>query len=200
MDVLLGQESEGLRSALLVIAAGGGLWYVLRVAAALLLVAASRWRPAARSVALRCAPGLLRPLIGRAILGGLLAAGLPGSPAWAGEACGPAAAPILDRGDRCAPEAGATPAPGPGTPPPAAATGRGESDRSAETSITVSAGDSLWSISEHVLGASATPEAVAEAWPKLWRANMDRIGPDPGLIHPGQTLVVPTDLTRVVLP
>lgn len=51
-------------------------------------------------------------------------------------------------------------------------------------------GDSLWSISAALLG-SDDPARIAAAWPRLYRLNARRIGPDPGLIHPGTVLRLP---------
>ncbi|WP_194784461.1 LysM peptidoglycan-binding domain-containing protein [Actinomyces haliotis] len=60
---------------------------------------------------------------------------------------------------------------------------------------TVTAGDSLWTITSDLLGADAPDTRVAVAWPELYRANAERIGDDPGLIRPGTELVIPTGLT-----
>ncbi len=48
---------------------------------------------------------------------------------------------------------------------------------------TVAAGDSLWKIAQHVYG-------HGNLWQKIYEANKDTI-PNPDLIHPGQTLVIP---------
>ena len=87
---------------------------------------------------------------------------------------------------------------------PAPATGPAP-DRSPEPSpdpspdpaptVTVQAGDSLWAIAERLLPAGATDADVAAAWPRLYDANRDVVGPDPGLIHPGEILTVPTGLS-----
>ena len=104
MDLSIVQwETDAVPSALVATAVVGTLWYLLRVLAALVLVVASRWRPGAGGAALRWAPAPLRPLIGRAVLGGLLVAGLAGPAAAADDGCSEASPmPILDRGDRCA--------------------------------------------------------------------------------------------------
>ncbi len=60
-------------------------------------------------------------------------------------------------------------------------------------SIVVDPGDSLWSITDDLLG-SASDTEIARAWPALYEANRDLVGHDPNLIHPGQKLVVPTVL------
>jgi hypothetical protein len=57
----------------------------------------------------------------------------------------------------------------------------------------VSPGDSLWSIAAERLGPDATPAEIASAWPHLYAANRDLIGPDPARIEPGQHLILPTE-------
>ena len=63
------------------------------------------------------------------------------------------------------------------------------------STIRVQPGDSLWTITAALLPAAATDADVAAAWPALYAANQDAIGPDPGLIHPGDVLTVPTGMT-----
>ncbi len=59
----------------------------------------------------------------------------------------------------------------------------------------VGAGDSLWSIGEHLLrarGEAATPAAVARMVHELWAANRSRIASgSPDLIEPGTRLTLP---------
>lgn len=63
-----------------------------------------------------------------------------------------------------------------------------------ETSeVTVRAGDSLWSICAAQLGPLASDVDIALAWPRLYQANRDVIGGDPGLLHPGQVLRMPVN-------
>lgn len=59
----------------------------------------------------------------------------------------------------------------------------------------VQAGDSLWSITAGLLPAGCDDARIAAAWPLLYAANRDVVGPDPGLIHPGDVLVVPAEVT-----
>lgn len=59
---------------------------------------------------------------------------------------------------------------------------------------TVQLGDSLWAITARSLGAGSSNAAIAGAWPEVYAANRDRIGPDPNLIRPGTELVVPEGL------
>ncbi|MGK2348345.1 LysM peptidoglycan-binding domain-containing protein [Actinomyces sp. W5033] len=61
-------------------------------------------------------------------------------------------------------------------------------------SYVVQEGDSLWTITSRVLERT-DPAEVAEAWPELYLANDDVIGEDPGLIHPGTVLDLPSPLT-----
>ena len=73
----------------------------------------------------------------------------------------------------------------------------------------VSAGESLWSITQELLDAGAAeaptdpssggPSAqarVARAWPILYAANAESIGADPDLILPGQALRLPGPTTH----
>jgi len=57
--------------------------------------------------------------------------------------------------------------------------------------VTVHAGDCLWSIAGRHLGPQATDAEIAAAWPSWYAANRDVIGADPNLLHPGQQLVAP---------
>lgn len=65
------------------------------------------------------------------------------------------------------------PAPTP-TPEPAPST----------NTVTVVEGDTLWDL-------SATHLGDPTRWPEIYELNKDVIGADPGLIHPGQTFVLP---------
>jgi hypothetical protein len=57
--------------------------------------------------------------------------------------------------------------------------------------VVVQAGDTLWGIAAHHLGASATAAQIAVEWPRWHAANRSTIGPDPDLILPGQRLASP---------
>lgn len=62
---------------------------------------------------------------------------------------------------------------------------------------TVTAGESLWAISESQLqrtGADSSDAAVDRAWRELWRANESVVGADPDRIEPGQHLEIPEAL------
>ena len=62
--------------------------------------------------------------------------------------------------------------------------------------VVVVRGDTLWGIAARHLPPDAGPAQVAAAWPDWYAANAATIGPDPGLILPGQVLVVPAGVTR----
>ncbi|MFN2526216.1 MAG: LysM peptidoglycan-binding domain-containing protein [Actinomycetota bacterium] len=51
-------------------------------------------------------------------------------------------------------------------------------------------GESLWTIAEKWLDTN-DPEHIAQAWPRIYRANKAAIGPDPNLVRPGQVLELP---------
>jgi LysM repeat protein len=57
--------------------------------------------------------------------------------------------------------------------------------------ITVSPGDSLWSIVQQKLNPGATPQQVMLEVQQIYELNRDRIGADPDLIFPGQEFLVP---------
>jgi hypothetical protein len=54
--------------------------------------------------------------------------------------------------------------------------------------VEVAPGDTLWDIAARRLGAGAS-------WPAIYTLNRDAIGPDPGVITPGQRLVLPSGAT-----
>lgn len=65
-----------------------------------------------------------------------------------------------------------------------------------EHDLVVRAGDSLWAIASRQLPPSASDRDVGKAWQRLYELNRDVIGDDPGLIHPGQHLVLPDSLGK----
>jgi hypothetical protein len=65
-------------------------------------------------------------------------------------------------------------------------------DRPVTGAHEVHPGDSLWSIAADALGADASDARVASAWQRWYAANRLLIGPDPGLLRPGQRLQPPT--------
>lgn len=63
----------------------------------------------------------------------------------------------------------------------------------------VSAGDSLWSIAKAELSRQDRVPSNLEidaAWRRLWLENLQVVGNDPSLIHPGQRLRIPGDLSE----
>lgn len=67
--------------------------------------------------------------------------------------------------------------------------------------VLVHQGDSLWSISDELLGPGASdPAEVAAAWPLLHDTNREVIGENPDRLRPGQLLTVPTALTTQDMP
>ena len=52
-------------------------------------------------------------------------------------------------------------------------------------------GDCLWTIAAHRLPATATAADVDREWRRIYEANRAVVGPDPGLIRPGQRLAFP---------
>ena len=71
----------------------------------------------------------------------------------------------------------------------------GGADGSADGRHVVAPGESLWSITSRLLPEGADDAAIARAWPSLYRANAEVIGPNPSLIRPGTPLLVPEDLS-----
>jgi nucleoid-associated protein YgaU len=59
------------------------------------------------------------------------------------------------------------------------------------STVTVRAGDSLWSIAARDLPGAPTVDDVAERWPQWYQQNRCTIGPDPNLIFPGMVLLAP---------
>ena len=65
---------------------------------------------------------------------------------------------------------------------------------------TVAPGESLWSITTHLLPTGSAPAQIAQDWPALYRANSEAIGADPSLIRPGTVLSVPDSLSAPSTP
>jgi len=100
------------------------------------------------------------------------------------------AVPRDPRDDSPAPAGDAPPRLGWVAPAPAS-----EAPAPQQRTVTVRPGDSLWSLSDDLLGPDDEPAAeIAAVWPELYRANATTIGADPDLIHPGQVLVVPAGI------
>ncbi len=78
-------------------------------------------------------------------------------------------------------------------PPPAAASSvpAAAPVGTSGATVMVAPGDTLWGLAADQLGPDASDQQTAAAWPELYALNRDLIGPDPGLIEPGQRLVLP---------
>ncbi len=66
--------------------------------------------------------------------------------------------------------------------------------RSVDGSIrhVVIAGDCLWDIAARMIGPGASNAAIDRGWRAIYAANRAAVGDDPGLIHPGIVLTIPT--------
>ena len=82
----------------------------------------------------------------------------------------------------------------PGSQTPQPPTGP-DAPPSSSPTHTVTPGESLWSITAHLLPAGSSPARIAQAWPALYRANSEEIGTYPALIRPGAVLSVPDSLS-----
>ena len=69
-----------------------------------------------------------------------------------------------------------------------------EAARTDRELVVVSPGDSLWSVAARLLPATAPDVEVDALWRRIYAANRSLIGDDPGLIRPGQELLVPEAL------
>ena len=87
----------------------------------------------------------------------------------------------------------------PGSQTPQPSTGP-DAPPSSSPTHTVTPGESLWSITAHLLPAGSSPARIAQAWPALYRANSEAIGADPSLIRPGTVLSVPDSLSAPSTP
>jgi hypothetical protein len=150
----------------------------LAAATALTVLAqTARWadRVAGR-LARAVTPPLLRTLVAGAC-GATLAAPAATAPASAGppEAAPPPAAgpPLLPLPDR------------------PVGTGRADLRAGGVRPVLVRPGDTLWDIAATHLPRGAADARVARAWPRWFRINRVRIGPDPHLIRPSTQLRVP---------
>lgn len=135
--------------------------------------------------------------------------------ALASATAGPSLVPLtLDRPATpfvASPTLATPPPPAAMTPPPTAArptptrsaaiiTGaphRASGDRadSGTDGYVVRRGDTLWEIAARHLGPGATTVDISRAWPAWYEANRDVIGPDPGVIRPGERLSPPSAST-----
>lgn len=201
---------------LAVVAVGVVAGAVLTVGCLLLLVAAlapGRWATLLARWAGRLTPAVLRRTVAVGLgtgLGLLGPVGLAGATeidlGWAvttpaGDVqeppAGPVAVPLT--GPITGPAAG--PVTGPAAPAEPAADGldvgaapatpaMSTPGRASET-VVVAPGDSLWSIAAAHLAPGAGDGEIAAAWPRWYATNEALVGEDPGLILPGQVLLVP---------
>lgn len=92
----------------------------------------------------------------------------------------------------------ASPAPSATTSPTPTADKR---TTSTSRTVIVRRGDSLWSITDDLLGPGATEAAeISTSWPLLHAANHEVIGADPDHLLPGMELTVPHSLTTKDMP
>ena len=184
--------------------------------AALLLFATPR-RSRARAAVMRLTPGGWRRVVSVAATGALSAglafpaAAAPDSSdaGWVPEPLAPAEAlapPVLAPILPAPGESGGEPPDNPG-PSPRSASGPPAQPAppiggAPAPDYVVATGDSLWTIAADALEgdladgmASSDVAEIAAAWPALFEANRETVGADPGLIHPGQRLVVPDGWT-----
>lgn len=149
------------------------------------------------------APGAGGGLTRRLVLvacGAAVVAGVSG-PAVAGQGGGADRLAGLPLPDRATAGSAATLTTPPATTPPTAVPARAAhhapaqaDDRTADRTddrVMVRGGDSLWSIAASRLPRSAGPGDVDRAWREVYAANRAEVGPDPGLIRPGQRLHLP---------
>ena len=148
------------------LACGLRLWFITTATT----VGLVRGRPPAR------ATGLTRRLVlvacGAAVVAGATA---PAMAAHGGDGARLAGLPLPDR---------ATATAHPDRPARTA-------DHAAPAEVVVRSGDSLWSLAAARLPASAAPADIDRAWREVYAANRAEVGPDPGLIRPGQRLRMP---------
>lgn len=77
--------------------------------------------------------------------------------------------------------------------------GRSSADRAptrshhSDDTVVVRAGDSLWRIAAEDLPPTASDAQVDAAWRRIYAANRDAVGADPGFIRPGLKLILPEE-------
>jgi nucleoid-associated protein YgaU len=117
--------------------------------------------------------------IGAAVLARRAAAGLLGSASAVLAVAAPARAAAPDRSVATAPQAASS------------HTTRVHPVAAHADVVVVRRGDTLWGLARRHLRPGATDAEIARAWPFWYAANRAVIGPDPGLLLPGQRLRVP---------
>ena len=181
-----------------------------------------RCRGGARALAVRVLEAWGAPAVRRIVASALLVS-LSSAPALASEETSgeddlgwrpPSSAPASPTSQS------STPSPPADQPPSSASTGSGDSEGASQSADstppgsqaaqpstdpdsapssgpthTVAPGESLWSITAHLLPTGSAPAQIAQDWPALYRANSEAIGADPSLIRPGTVLSVPDSLS-----
>lgn len=118
----------------------------------------------------------------------------------------PAPAPVVHRRSPAgtsatSPRASRTPSATAAPPAPAAPPTQASSVPTADVSppladdsarYVVVAGDCLWDIAARLIGPGASNAAIDRSWRAIYAANRAAIGDEPGLIHPGLVLTIPT--------
>lgn len=185
-------------TAVLVLGAGWAARYAVAAGLGVTVAAAARGgrRVPRAEVAVRAwAPPVVRRAVALS-MGGALGLGLVAAPASASprvpddlrwSAAGAAPSTVMVVADQ-------QPTPSETGPAPLSAARQGPGVPAAHHEVR--AGESLWSIAADSLeagGEPATVAAVATAWPRWYEVNADVIGPDPGLIRPGQLLIAPEE-------
>lgn len=192
----------------LLVGAGQRVLWILGVYVVAVLAAASALvllgRPSDSVALLRVVPAAVRPLLaaflGIAVTAGPAAAATP-APTPSRATPGPVAAldrlATADPFDWAAPsdalariDAAVEPAPATAAPVLRRAPPRTFPTRT----VRVAAGECLWSLAARDLAArhvGSRPADVAVAWRRWYALNRATIGPDPGLIRPGQVLRIP---------
>ncbi|MEO6502450.1 MAG: LysM domain-containing protein [Jatrophihabitantaceae bacterium] len=189
------------------------LWTATALTATALALLPGRFGLLAHTVAGRLTPAVLRRVVVAAAGTSILispatafadsaASGAPAPTATANPA--PAAAPSLpmDRPGDQAGRGGSSAQPpslpalewptdaadpsDPAAPEPAESRSPMSGDR-----VRVRAGDSLWSIAAHRLGAAGSAARIQAEWPRWYTANRQLIGADPNLLRPGVSLLAP---------
>lgn len=112
---------------------------------------------------------------------------------WGEGASAASEAPEADDASEASENSNTSAVPGTPTDPHAE---EGTAAPSGPDTVMVLHGDSLWSITDDLLGPGPSePTEITAAWPLLHEANRDLIGQDPDLLSPGQQLTVPAALT-----
>lgn len=208
----------------------GALWHVVSALLALMALPrangpSKRCRGSSRALAARVLETWGAPAVRRIVASALLVS-LSSAPALASEETSGGD----DLGWRPTSSAPASPTSQSSTPSPAdqspssASTGSSDSDSASQSADstppgspaqpstgpdspassgpthTVAPGESLWSITAHLLPTGSAPAQIAQDWPALYRANSEAIGADPSLIRPGTVLSVPDSLSAPSTP